>query len=194
MMNPEAVYHYTTGKALGDILQAACIRTSPSFSHSMEKAVVWCSVREDWEPSAACIHALPDGRVVRRSREEIRRAEGGLGRIRIASGARLFTWEQYKRISKISNRHLRILSRFAEDCGADTRQWRVCFNPIPAALWETVEMQHPESGNWIDHPVQKKAVLAATLREVRAHIPFLSFSQRRELHSHLKRLMATCFT
>ncbi|TYT74459.1 hypothetical protein [Desulfobotulus mexicanus] len=183
----EAVYHYTTGKALAEILRSGVIRTSPSFS-PREKAVVWCSTLEDWEPSASCVHTLPDGRVIRRTQEEIRRNEGGLGRIRIAGEAKLFTFEQYKRISKISNRHLRVLQQFAEACGADPRFWRVAFSPLDALIWESVEMQHPVDGSWMPHPVQKKGALREVLTEVQAHLPFMDAARQQRLHGQLAKL------
>ncbi|TWI73201.1 hypothetical protein LZ24_01288 [Desulfobotulus alkaliphilus] len=187
MAASESVYHYTTGKALAGILAAGVIRTSPSFS-PRERAVVWCSALEDWEPSAGCVHTLPDGRVIRRTKEEIRRAEGGLGRIRIAGEAKLFTFEQYKRISKISNRHLRVLQQFAEACGADIRFWRVSLVPLNRVFWESVEMQHPVDGSWMPHPVQKKEALREVLADIQTHLPFMDTARQQRLYGQLARL------
>lgn len=188
MTSQETVYHYTTGKALRAILQTGQILPSPSFSRATEKSVVWCSVRKDWEPSAACIQTLPDGRVLRRTREEIRYQEGGLIRILLKPEVRMFNWEQYRRISGISPKHLRVLSRFAEECGADIRQWRVSFVPLTSALWAGIEVQNPGDGVWFSHPVQRAMPLAVLLREVRNCLPFMGRQQRHRLSLHLERL------
>jgi hypothetical protein len=190
MAAPETVYHYTTGKALGAILRSGFLEPSPSFSRATEKPVVWCSIRKDWEPSAACIQTLPDGRVIRRTKEEIRKQEGGLVRIALLADARMFHWEQYKRISRISPKHLRILTLFAQGCGADPQDWRVSFHPLPARFWACVEMEDARTGVWQPLSLRTGADLASLLREIRSCLPAMGEGQRVRLHTQLERLGA----
>lgn len=173
------LYHYTTGTKLSAILQSGEILPAVSLATSLEKALVLCSMREDWEPSVACRQSLFDGSLHCRSMDEIRRSEGGLARIRIKESIRAFTWEQCKRISHISARQEQIFSDFIKQCGANPEEWRVSFMAIPSNLWISVEVQYPENPRWVHHPIYHKEDLRDLLLQIKKSIPVMNAVERK---------------
>ncbi|MDL2286158.1 hypothetical protein LJC24_01785 [Desulfococcaceae bacterium OttesenSCG-928-F15] len=173
------LYHYTTGKKLSAILQSGEILPAVSLATSLEKALVWCSTREDWEPSVACRKSLFDGGPHYRSMDEIRRSEGGLARIRIKESIRTFTWEQCKGISHISARQEQMFSDFIKECGANPEDWRVSFTAIPSNLWISVEVQYPENPRWARHPIYHKEDLRDLLLQIKKSIPVMNAVERK---------------
>lgn len=187
MENSRPVYHYTTGKRLAQIVRSGRILTSPSFSRALEKPAVWCSVTKDWEPSAAMMYQRPDGSVIRRTRAQIQDVEEGLIRIRIGEAAGIFTFEQYKRISRISQRHLKMLSKFAADCGADLRLWRVVLQPVIREHWISVEIYDRHAASWQTYTgdTGQKKELAGLLGEIRDCLPLMGKDAWNRLSSKL---------
>jgi hypothetical protein len=53
---PVLVYHYTHRQALKEILRSGVLRVT---ERNHEPRIVWCSIRDDWEPSAARAELLP---------------------------------------------------------------------------------------------------------------------------------------
>ena len=176
---PQRVYHYTVLRKLLAILNDGEIRLSPTFAKKIEKPVVWCSTHPDWEPTASCLVRRSDGVLLKRSKREIHNQDGGLVRIALKPDVKVFTFEQYRKASRISKRHARTLVQFAETFGADLSMWRVCFLPLGRTCWDGIEVYDWNTGRWVPHqtPSPGLEALARDLNALKSLLPALSRSE-----------------
>lgn len=159
--HPRVLWHYTTGRNLRSIVRDGWI--VPTGELRGEKPAVWFTACDEWEPGASMgTDAIPGIAEIRATAERIRLEHGEdaartfllgfaqeiapafvgfLARIGVAHETAPFTWDDFKRMSGAPDRAYREVEAYDNSIGADNREWRVSFDPVPASKWLAVEVR-----------------------------------------------------
>jgi len=138
--NEKRLFHYTTGLALAEILKDGKINVATENVTAKEKPVVWCSFRQDWEPSTMKgVTDAKTGKVRNATIPEIAFMGRGLARIEINASAAPYPWHIYIMQAGTPKRILKGLYNTAVAVGARVEDWRVSFEPIKEKDWLVVE-------------------------------------------------------
>ncbi len=141
------LWYYTTVKKLNDLLQAATIEPSTTGGSRKEKAAVWFSANQDWDPAANEPWQAPDGSWQRLSKDQTFVLGGGLARIGIAPATAPNDWKAFKSLSGISPKTAKELYNGAIQTGSRPGQWFAAFEPISREKWLAVEVM--EADHWV---------------------------------------------
>lgn len=129
------VWHYTTQRHLALIIQDKEIRQATAGLPPGERPVVWCSVNEIWEPTAA--KKGLDGRGM--TKEQTHKLLG-LARIRVLPQSCPYDWNHFRKHAGCPEWFAKALVTVAKEKGADPKQWRVSYEPIPQSQWINIEI------------------------------------------------------
>ena len=133
------VFHYTIGDYLPAICHAGEIRQATAWVPGSERPVVWCTTRDDWEPTANKGGVDEHGRYRGLTREETEIHGGGLVRIEVDPEAVPVRWHDFVIHSGVKRNIAKALERSARKQGSNVRDWRCSFDPIPLDNWVGVE-------------------------------------------------------
>ena len=152
-------WHYTKGLHLRSLLSEGRIRLAPGYG-PWERAAVWTSVRQTWEPTIApTVVLMQDGREIERrwirTIDEAAEIVQGLVRIAVPKDLVPYSWSQFRTMSGIKSQHAEALEITARRQGADARDWFVGFVPIPKDAWLRIEGWNPTTREW--QQVQQEA-------------------------------------
>lgn len=161
------VWHYTVAVHFPKIVECGALlpvdpshiddRATPTLRAEMrhlygnEKAALWFSARQDWEPTANKGNAT--------SRAETFEVGRGLVRFGIDETRVPFGWAYHVRTSGIRRKGARQLERAGRACGANPSDWRVSYEPIPVGEC-VVEVFNAATGEW--ERIQEAAAAAET--------------------------------
>ena len=150
-----AIYHYTKGICIQDILREGVIRPATEGVTGQERPAVWCTTNQDWEPLCNVLRMeAATGRTTWGSREESAEVFQGLYRIQIDPAYAPHNWTTHRRSSGATARLLRQLVKTARLVGSNEWDWRISYDPIPAAGWITVEAWDGEKQEWVTAAVR----------------------------------------
>jgi hypothetical protein len=136
---PLPVFHYTKGFHLTSIGESGVLR--PSMGMGVRaRPVLWLSTNSEWERTVDC-GAWWDG-------QDEDACPGGYVRISVKREAAPYRWSDYKRLGGEDPVFLKALANTAREVGANVREWRVSFDPVPRDLWLGVQLWL--GGNWED--------------------------------------------
>lgn len=140
---PAILWHYTTRQKLALIEAAGVIEPSTALIEPREKPVVWFSSRATWEPTATkCPMTGKLGQYVTAS------AQGGLARIAVASSTAPHGFPQLPLMAGTSPATCIGLVLAGLEAGADPDQWFFSVQPVPRALWQSIEVYDFDTDKW----------------------------------------------
>ena len=131
------LWHYTVAARLRQILAAGVITRAAAGLRKGERAGVWFSLRDTWEPTATKWLRGPDGQFRAATMEEM--SAMGLARIGVEPGMVRTTWAQHRRFGGLPWPDGDAVERSARHQGADTEDWRVSYRDVPRAVWQRIE-------------------------------------------------------
>lgn len=141
-------FHYTTGQKIGSIRSDGLIRPGTAFVQKPERPAVWFSREPFWEPTAAKMLGTPQGPRRLAMREHTQEICGGLFRIVVDAGAAPHDWSEFRTLSGVLPALARGLAKVAKMCGANPRNWRVSFEPVP--LSSAIAIESFDGHRWVD--------------------------------------------
>jgi hypothetical protein len=142
--DPPAVYHYTTGLKLKQIINSNAIKPSTAHVPANEKPVAWFSTSPDWEPTATkCPVAGKPGEVI------TAKAQSGLVRITVPGSVAPYGIQQLPKVAGVSLQTYTGLILSGLELGADPGAWRFTPTAVPTALFREVEFFDFASGRWL---------------------------------------------
>lgn len=141
------VFHYTVAAYLPSILEDRMIRPADAYITPGERAAVWFSTQEWWEPTANKNYRRPDGALVFLNKEETQAMYGGLIRIEVEPEAAPYTWQDFKRMAGTPRKILRALEKTAAKSGSRVATWRISFEPVRAERW--IEAEVWQDRQWV---------------------------------------------
>jgi len=140
---PNAVFHYTTGLKLKQIINSGCIRPSTAHIEPHEKSVAWFSTSHVWEPTATkCSIPGKLGQLI------TAKAQSGLVRITTPSSAAPYGFQQLPLIAGTSPQTSIGLLLSGLELGSDPSTWRFTPTPVPTALFRKVEFFDFANDGW----------------------------------------------
>jgi hypothetical protein len=122
-------WHYTTGIAFQSIVKSGVLLPSKKYIAKNERPVLWFSLNQDYEPTAAKGVRLDDGRVAQGSRDTTYKFGGGLVRFGYAA-KRLIPWRDLKKKARIPIRVVDGLERVGRKMQAHPGDWLGSFRAI----------------------------------------------------------------
>ncbi len=146
------VFHYTVVNYLPAIFERSYIM--PTAKAREEEQAVWFSVNPEWEETANKAYHRGDGVPVQGDKWETYKIYGGLARVEVVSETAPYSWEQYKNKSKISVEKVQEIEAYADNCNADTGQWRVSLDPVLKECFIGVEVLDWDKQIWEDFIVR----------------------------------------
>ena len=147
--NMQTPWHYTYGPRWELICASGLLLCATKHVLPPEKPVVWFSINQTWEPTSVKGIVNPDG-TVRDATFDWLAEEVGCIRISLNPEGRklLHHYRHFQRLAHPPTHVRKALERAARDAGADPGHWFFCLEPVPAHLWDKVEIF--ERGQWID--------------------------------------------
>jgi hypothetical protein len=132
-------YHYTTHVHLALIKEEGKLRSTAKLLDPGEKPVVWASLNPLWEETARKSIFYRGEQTPPLRHDEM--LDLGIIPIRIELNPVLpfVTWEEFKRISGITETSALRLEHIAILWKANPQEWLASFQPIIPALWLQVE-------------------------------------------------------
>ena len=143
------VFHYSVARYLPQLLEDKMILPSTAGLEKERWHAVWFSTNLIWEESVNKMY-LDSGIRIRGNKMDTHEMGKGLLRIEVVSGAVPYDWEQYKRKSRIPGSVARSILGEAKKCGADPKEWRASFKPVPQRDWLGVELFNWDTQVWED--------------------------------------------
>lgn len=158
--DPEVpIYHYTMGSHLKGILKDHAIHTAAGYVPPGERAVVWCTTRPDWEPTATKDFLdrsqKPKNMISKMTREQAEKHFGGLIRIQVKPEAAPMRWPEYVPNSGIDPGLADTLARTGRAAGSDPADWRMSFEPIVENDWISIEWKLEDA--WVPYRTNRKS-------------------------------------
>lgn len=152
-------WHYTIGWYYPLILKDQEIKCIPTNgAPKSERPVVWLSMDQHYEPTAAKAAGTSGGRVLLLSMQETAQHFGGLYRIGVDPNSfELHDFVAFRRLSGISRTDAQELIRVGREEGAIVANWRVSFVPIRSKSWRKV--QRWNDIDWIDVGFERTAAV-----------------------------------
>jgi hypothetical protein len=141
---PEAIYHYTTGGKLKQIINTGAIKPTTAKIEPNEKPVVWFSTSPTWEPTATKV-PVPgkQGQII------TAKAQSGLVRITVPATCAPYAFSQLPLIAGTSIKACIGLLHAGLELGADPRAWRFTPTPVPVSLFREVEFYDFANDSWV---------------------------------------------
>ena len=131
------LWHYTVAARLRQIRASGVITRAAAGLRAGERAGVWFSLRQTWEPTATKWLRGQDGRFRPATMEEM--SAMGLARIGVSPDVVRTTWAQHRRFGGLSWTDGDAVERSARHQGADPDGWRVSYRDVPRASWQRIE-------------------------------------------------------
>ncbi len=138
------VFHYTVVNFLPAIFERKMI--IPTAKARKEEQAVWFSSNLEWEETGNKTYHKGDGVHIQGNKWDTYKIYGGLARIEVTPETAPYNWEEYKEKSGISIERVREIEVYAAKCNADTKEWRVSFEPVSKEYFISVEVL-----DWDDH-------------------------------------------
>jgi len=134
------LWYYATGKKLNQIIAAGELLPEKLGTSGKEKAAVWFSANQDWDPAANQPWQGPGGSLVRLSKDQTYVVGGGLGRIGVAPEVAPHDWKTFKHLSGISPKAAKQLYNSAVQTGSRPGDWFATFEKVPRSKWLAIEV------------------------------------------------------
>ena len=141
------LWYYTTRNKLGEILAEGSIRPATTGVPSKEKAAVWFSANQEWDPAANLPWQDPGGSQSRLSKDQTYVLGGGLARIGVAPQTAVHDWKAFKRLSGISAKAAKEVYNTAVQAGSRPGQWFASFESVLKSQWLRVEIL--DGDDWV---------------------------------------------
>jgi hypothetical protein len=139
------LWHYTTFDRFRGILADGAIRPTGALIAPGERAAVWFTSRDSWEPTATKWHATEQRPATLR---EMCEGCGGLVRIGVDVATAPVGWREHAR-RFLNVKHARSLEIAGRVAGSDPLAWYVSYTAVPSALWIAVEVWDDVLG-WVN--------------------------------------------
>jgi hypothetical protein len=141
---PEALFHFTTGMKLRQIINTGAIKPTTAKIEPHEKPVAWFSTSPAWEPTATKV-PLPGmaGQI------ETAKAQGGLVRITVPGTCAPYVFPQLPLIAGTKPGVCIGLLLAGLELGSDPDTWRFTPMPVPTALFREVEFFDFANNRWL---------------------------------------------
>jgi hypothetical protein len=146
------VFHYSVARYLPQILEDKMILPSTEGLEKERWHAVWFSTNPIWEESANKMY-LASGIRIPGNKLDTHEIGKGLMRIEVVPEAAPYDWEQYKRKSMIPGKLARSFLGNAKKGGANPKEWRASFKPVPQRDWLSVELFNWDTQVWEDSMV-----------------------------------------
>ena len=143
------LWHYTVVERLRKILAQGQLCPQTAGVPKGEKPAVWFTRRGDWEPTANLMVRGDDGRLARLNQDQTFVLGGGLARIGVAPATAPHDWKTFKKLSGISPQRARTMYEAAVGQGSRVGDWLATFEPVPQALWLSVETWDDNQRTWV---------------------------------------------
>ncbi len=133
-------WHYTA--VLENILESSEIQLATRGLPPHVRPATWFSTNPQWERTVRKRLRDPRTGAVSKllSREGLFAAGLKPARIEVSPELPFITWEAYRQLSGESPEVLDGLETAAQEWGADSREWRAVFAPVPRSQWKAVEV------------------------------------------------------
>ena len=131
------LWHYTVAARLREILVSGVIRRATVGLRKGERAGVWFSLRDTWEPTATKWVRGHDGQFGPATMEEM--SAMGLARIGVGLETVRTTWAQHRRFGGLPWPDGDAVEHSARHQGSDPDGWRVSYRDVPRAAWQRIE-------------------------------------------------------
>jgi hypothetical protein len=145
---PAVLWHYTVSSRLEGIIADGLLKRGTTGLRAGERAGVWFTLRQDWEPTATRWRRDVDGRVHAATMAEM--VSLGLARIGVAPEVARTTWSQHRRFGGLLFADAEAIERNARQQGSEPDDWRASYKDVPQALWLRVEMS-ADGLTWTTH-------------------------------------------
>ena len=132
------LWHSTVAARLQQSLASGVIMRATAGLRKGERAGVWFSLRDTWEPTASKWLRGQDGQFRPATMAEM--SAMGLARIGVGTDAVRTTWAQHRRFGGLPWADGDAVERSARHQGADPDGWRVSYRDVPRTLWLRVEI------------------------------------------------------
>jgi hypothetical protein len=132
------LFHYTRASHLQDILEDKAIRPSTIGLDHDEKPAVWCTFRQEWEPTATPAMKIAGGSRVL-TFQELTQVDTPV-RIEVDPVGVKLDWQTWRRLSGVKSGVARRLERSAQDKKSYSADWRMSFAPIEMRHWLCIEL------------------------------------------------------
>ncbi|HEX8564651.1 MAG TPA: hypothetical protein VF648_03210 [Pyrinomonadaceae bacterium] len=147
-MSNKRFWHYTPLINLSKIIESGHIKLSDALVPAWEKPAVWFSTNPFWENTCLKVRKTLFGMpFILTKKQMVEKA--GLGRIEVSPRAAPSSWEQFKKLSRISNKHIKQMLFFANQVQAKPSQWYCNFSPVGSEFWITIEEWSEERQKWL---------------------------------------------
>ena len=133
------LFHYTRLSRLESILSDGEIKLATSNVLPPEKAVVWFSYRQEWEPTATPVMVGFDGTLVDLTFDELTQRDTP-ARIEIDPLAAPLTWRAWRKTSGVNRRVAKALQITAMAKDSNSADWRMSFEPVRSEHWRAIEI------------------------------------------------------
>jgi hypothetical protein len=144
----EYAWHYTTGEAFISIVESGVLRQATAFVPKNQRPVLWFSLNQDYEPTAAKAIMSEDGTISFGNRESTRQLGRGLVRFGL-DPKRLVTWRHLKKRAGIPSQLARALEASGRAIKARPDDWLGSFDAIGI---EELVVEVWYEGSWIRVP------------------------------------------
>ena len=141
---PAAIYHYTTGLKLKQIINSGAIKPTTATIEPNEKPVAWFSTQDQWEPTATKV-PIPG----KQGQLFTAKAQSGLVRITVPGTCAPYLFPQLPLIAGTSPQACIGLLLAGLELGADPGAWRFTPTPVPTALFREVEFFDFANDRWL---------------------------------------------
>lgn len=125
--NRMIAWHYTTGEKFRLII--ACGELRPMAESSQDRAILWFSLNQQWEPTASKMRKNADGSLTPLTREQAYQLGNGLVRFGFPS-ARCIPWWMLGKKARIPFQTRVRLEYVGRKLGADPQEWCGVTHPI----------------------------------------------------------------
>lgn len=145
MRVPDTLYHYTIGPKMPLISQSGELRPFGfgRATNLREKAVLWWSSHEQWEPTATKVISLDGGASYERPSLETLHDIAGCYRFRLdlrnpvgihTAGVKLLPWTRLPLVARIAGQDVQQMIATGLRLGAVPSQWWGCLDAVPLQL------------------------------------------------------------
>ena len=160
-MKPEIVWHYTVKSKLDDIQKDRVIKPASVGWTEGERLAVWfsanplwentvskmyktdgtgCTIQEHWELSQGKQALVRDEGTGSETMEYVAAPEFQPARIGVAITTAPYRWDDFRRMSGVSAKVVKMLYQRALAVGARPGEWYVSFEPVQQEKWLSVQL------------------------------------------------------
>jgi len=141
------IFHYTTAIHLQKILQSGELRADAKTAAQGERPTIWFSTNPSCERSALKMWRGEDGASRGMTFTEMGENIGAV-RIEVSAADAPYNLDQHRAASGMTELAHRSLLKAARKLGANPREWRAAFEPVPAERFLLIEV-------WVSHRWEK---------------------------------------